>query len=65
MAPARRTIALRGLPVINNEKVRVQDDGSFSEFLAVAQGATAEIVLRATNRGGGVAELRRRATAAR
>jgi hypothetical protein len=51
--------------LINDEKVRVEADGSFTEFLAVAQGATAEVVLRATSRGGGVAELRRRATADR
>jgi hypothetical protein len=51
--------------LVNDEKVRVEADGTFSEFLAVPADAAAEFVLRATSRGGGVAELRRRATAGR
>jgi hypothetical protein len=48
---------------ISGERLEVQPDGSFDEFLTVEPGAAAELVLRSTGVRGGVAELRRRVTA--
>jgi hypothetical protein len=45
---------------VNGEKLEVQADGSFEEYLTFEGGATA-ILVRATSARGGTAELRRRA----
>jgi len=45
---------------VNGERLDVQADGSFDEFLTFEGGATA-ILVRATSARGGIAELRRRA----
>jgi hypothetical protein len=45
---------------VNGERLDVQADGSFDEFLTFEGGATA-ILVRATSARGGVAEMRRRA----
>jgi hypothetical protein len=48
---------------LNGERLEVQADGSFNEFLSFEGGAGATVVLRATTRKGGVVEERRRVTA--
>jgi hypothetical protein len=48
---------------LNGDRLEVQADGSFSEFLTFAGQAGATVVLRATTREGGAAEDRRRVTA--
>ena len=49
---------------VNGERLEVQPDGSFSEFVTFDGGATATVVVKATNPRGGVAEQRRRVTVA-
>jgi hypothetical protein len=47
---------------VNGERLELQADGAFEEFLTVDAAASAGVVLRSTGTRGGVAELRRRAT---
>lgn len=47
---------------INGERLEVQPDGSFDEFLTFEAGAAAGVVLRSTGVRGGVVEQRRRVT---
>jgi hypothetical protein len=47
---------------LNGERLEVQADGSFSEFLTFGGGEPASVLLRATGVRGGAAELRRRVT---
>ena len=47
----------------NGERLEVQADGSFDEFLTFEPGTAATVVLRSTGVRGGVAEQRRRVTA--
>ena len=49
---------------VNGEKVDVQPDGSFEEFLTFEGGSAANVILRSTGARGGVSEQRRRATPA-
>jgi hypothetical protein len=49
---------------LNGDRLEVQADGSFNEFLTFAGRAGATVVLRATTRNGGTVEDRRRVTAA-
>jgi glucodextranase-like protein/FecR-like protein len=49
---------------VNGERLEVQPDGSFSEFVTFDGGANATVVVKATNPRGGVAEQRRRVTVA-
>jgi hypothetical protein len=48
---------------LNGERLEVQADGTFSEFLTFGGGAGSTVVLRATTRKGGMVEERRRVTA--
>jgi hypothetical protein len=48
---------------LNGERLEVQADGSFNEFLTFEGGPGATVVLRATTRKGGTVEERRRVTA--
>ncbi|MGE5125782.1 MAG: FecR domain-containing protein [Betaproteobacteria bacterium] len=47
---------------LNGERLEVQPDGSFDEFLTFEQGTATTVVLRSTSVRGGVAEQRRRVT---
>ena len=47
---------------LNGERLEVQADGSFNEFVTFEGGAGATVVLRATTRKGGMVEERRRVT---
>jgi hypothetical protein len=47
---------------VNGERLEVQADGSFDEFMTFEAGAAAGVVLRSTGVKGGVAEQRRRAS---
>ena len=47
---------------VNGERLEVQPDGSFSEFVTFDGGATGPVVVKATSPRGGVAEQRRRVT---
>lgn len=49
---------------VNGEKLDVQPDGTFDEFLTFEGGSAAEVILRSTGVRGGTAEIRRRAAAA-
>ncbi len=49
---------------LDGERLEVQPDGSFNEFVAFGGGAGATIVVRATSPRGGAAEQRRRVVAA-
>jgi len=49
---------------LNGERLDVQQDGSFNEFVAFDGGVGASVVIKATSLRGGVAEQRRRVTAA-
>jgi hypothetical protein len=49
---------------LNGERLDVQADGSFNEFMTFQGGAGATVVLRATTTKGGAVEERRRVTAA-
>jgi hypothetical protein len=49
---------------VNGERLEVQPDGSFSEFVTFDSGANAVVVVKATSPRGGVAEQRRRVTVA-
>ena len=49
---------------VNDERLEVQPDGSFNEFLTFAGGPGSSVVVRATSPRGGSAEQRRRVTAA-
>ena len=49
---------------VNGERLEVQADGGFDEFLTFEGGSAANVVLRSTGVRGGVSEQRRRATAA-
>lgn len=49
---------------VNGERLEVQPDGSFEEFLTFEGGPAANVVLRSTGVRGGVSEQRRRATVA-
>ncbi len=48
---------------LNGERLEVQADGTFNEFLTFTGNAGATVVLRATTRNGGMVEDRRRVTA--
>ena len=48
---------------LNGERLEVQADGSFNEFVAFGSGAGSTVVLRATTPRGGMVEERRRVTA--
>lgn len=50
---------------LNGERLEVQADGTFNEFLTFTGSAGATVVLRATTRKGGTVEDRRRVTASR
>ena len=62
--PARAAGAPRPAPALtlNGERLEVQPDGSFSEFVTFDGGADATVVVKATSPRGGVAEQRRRVT---
>jgi hypothetical protein len=49
---------------LNGERLEVQSDGSFNEFLTFESSASTPVLLRATGVRGGVAEQRRRITVA-
>jgi hypothetical protein len=49
---------------LNGERLEVQPDGSFSEFVTFDGGASATVVVKATSPRGSVAEQRRRVTVA-
>ena len=49
---------------VNGERLEVQSDGSFDEFLTFEAGAATAVVLRSTGVRGGVAEQRRRVSVA-
>jgi len=49
---------------VNGERLEVQPDGSFSEFVTFDGGANAVVVVKATSPRGGAAEQRRRVTVA-
>ena len=49
---------------LNGDRLDVQPDGTFNEFVAFDGGAGAAVVVKATSPRGGVAEQRRRVTAA-
>jgi hypothetical protein len=49
---------------LDDERLEVQPDGSFNEFLTFAGGPGATVVVRATSPRGGTAEQRRRVTVA-
>ncbi len=49
---------------VNGERLEVQPDGSFDEFLTFEAGAATGVVLRSTGVRGGIAELRRRVSVA-
>ncbi len=48
--------------VLNGERLEVQTDGSFNEFLTFDISSGSSVLLRSTGAKGGVAELRRRVT---
>jgi hypothetical protein len=50
--------------VMNGDRLEVQPDGTFNEFVAFDGGAGATVVVKATSPRGGVAEQRRRVVAA-
>ena len=50
--------------VLNGERLDVQPDGTFNEFVTFDAGAGATVVVKATSPRGGVAEQRRRVVAA-
>lgn len=49
---------------VDEERIEVQPDGSFNEFITFAGGSGATVVVRATSPRGGSAEQRRRVTVA-
>jgi hypothetical protein len=49
---------------LNGDRLEVQADGSFNEFVTFEGGASAPVVLKATGVKGGTAEQRRRVTVA-
>ena len=49
---------------LNGERLEVQPDGSFNEFVTFDGGPGATVVVRATSPRGGASEQRRRVTVA-
>ena len=50
--------------VVNGQRIDVQADGSFNEFITLQKLGSQEVVIRSTGINGGVAELRRTVVAA-
>jgi|MudIll2142460700_1097286.scaffolds.fasta_scaffold37103_2 hypothetical protein len=49
---------------VNGQRIDVQEDGSFNEFITLPRLGSQEVVIRVTGLNGGVAELRRNVVAA-